>query len=63
MTNKFKTTSDSGMIPGEGGGTGGTRDGRDAGREGRWTGGAYAVRGTCGTRDQSGYFTGTRLTS
>lgn len=51
------------MIPGEGGGTGGTRDGRDAGREGRWTGGAYAVRGTCGTRDQSGYFTGTRLTS
>ena len=47
MTNKFKTTSDSGMIPGEGGGTGG----------------AYAVRGPCGTRDQSGYFTGTRLTS
>ena len=31
--------------------------------EGRGTGGAYAVRDPCGTRDQSGYFTGTRLTS
>lgn len=31
--------------------------------EGRGTGGAYAVRGPCGTRDPSGYFTGTRLTS
>ena len=47
MTNKFKTTSDYGMIPGEG----------------RGTGGAYAVRGPGGPRDQSGHFTGTRLTS
>ncbi len=35
------------MIPGEGGGMSG----------------AYAVRGPGGTRDPSGYFTGTRLTS
>lgn len=35
------------MIPGEGGGTDG----------------AYAVRGPGGPQDQSGYFTGTRLTS
>ncbi len=31
--------------------------------EGLRMSGAYAVRGPCGTRDQSGYFTGTRLTS
>ncbi len=47
MTNKFKTTSDSGMIPGEVGGTGG----------------AYAMSGPGDTRNPSGYFTGTRLTS
>ena len=47
MTNKFKTTSDYGMIPGEG----------------RGTGGAYAMSSPGDTRDQSGYFTGTRLTS
>ena len=47
MTNKFKTTSDYGMIPGEG----------------RWTSGAYAACGPGGTRDPPGYFTGTRLTS
>ena len=47
MTNKFKTTSDYGMIPGEGGGTGG----------------AYAMSSLGDTRNPSGYFTGTRLTS
>ena len=47
MTNKFKTTSDSSMIPGEG----------------RWTGGAYAMSSPGDTRNPSGYFTGTRLTS
>ena len=51
MTNKFKTTSDYGMIPGEGGGTGLRMSG------------AYAMSGPGDTRDQSGYFTGTRLTS
>ena len=40
------------MIPGEGGGTGGLR-----------MSGAYAMSGPGDTRDQSGYFTGTRLTS
>lgn len=39
------------MIPGEGRGTGLRMSG------------AYAVRGPCGTRNPSGYFTGTRLTS
>ena len=31
--------------------------------EGRWTGGAYAMSSLGDTRNPSGYFTGTRLTS